>query len=191
MKRVQLAATPSNPGQVKLTGIQFSLSGTVCGCRNFEGKGARLNKTKAHWLQPTYAPDFRLIPLVIPPMPRIEGSLEGVSESILAGEVINASLKLFNTSGATLFRLFVGMSAKGGALTFGTSALVEGATTEVKMTRAEGAATNINVAAGDTVTHVVELGLPDGLAAGSVISIPLCYSASSSEAGKQVCVCDK
>ena len=117
-------------------------------------------------------------------MPRIEGKLEGVSDSILAGEVISASLKLFNTSGATLFRLFVGMSAKGGALTFGTSASVEGAATEVKMSRAEGAATNAGP--GDTVTHVVELGLPKGLAAGSVISIPLCYSASSSEAGKQV-----
>mmetsp|Transcript_33114 Transcript_33114/g.100146 ORF Transcript_33114/g.100146 Transcript_33114/m.100146 type:complete len:1262 (+) Transcript_33114:123-3908(+) len=178
-KVVHLSATPSIQGQVELSGIQFSLSGTVFGCRKFEGKGPRLNRTKEHRLEVMYGPDYRLLPLVIPPMPRIEGSIIGIGESLLVGEVITASLNLVNTSEATLFRLFVGSSCKGGMLTFG----------KVATTDCEGAAevhVKETVAKTDeSEVRMVELELPAGLPAGSTISVPLFYTATPSDAGKQ------
>ena len=151
---IKLSATSSVTGQVTLEGIQFSFAGAIHGSRRFKGQGRRLNATREQQRTVQYGPNYRLTPIVIPPMPLLEGSIAGLGPSLVSGQVVDGALKLVNSSKATLFRLFVGCS-RGDCVLFhehafkGTFKFLE-----------------------DSRVSVLTLDLPDGLAAGSEITIP-------------------
>jgi hypothetical protein len=76
---ISLEMTPRCTGQLKIEGFSFSLGGSVFGIKKFLAKGKRLNKNKKHWKDAVYGPDLRLLPIVIPPMPLLTGSITGLN----------------------------------------------------------------------------------------------------------------
>eukprot|EP00041_Stephanoeca_diplocostata_P027734 m.769825 g.769825 ORF g.769825 m.769825 type:complete len:1315 (+) comp23236_c0_seq2:380-4324(+) len=200
-KRIKLVAVPQVAGNVQITGITYSLSGTVFGCRTFQAQGKRLNKTAAAKRGVLYAPDYRLLPIVIPPMPRLEGKVVGLKDGqLVAGEVVEGSLQLVNTSSAPLFRMFVA-SSRPEMVHFGPSSSVgtagEKISHSIKQSCIRTSTGSVSDAANNAFAHgpprpteqldvdVVTLEIPEGLQPGTSLSIPFSCMATSRETGKQ------
>eukprot|EP00040_Diaphanoeca_grandis_P036268 m.230695 g.230695 ORF g.230695 m.230695 type:complete len:1307 (-) comp33586_c0_seq1:116-4036(-) len=163
---IELCATSNVAGQIQIEGIQCSLQGHVLGCRKFSGRGRRKNDLHAQKIGVVYGQDFRLTPIVIPPMPLLEGQIDGLPAAFVSGCIFNSSLILQNNSKATLFRLFVGCSRTKEHLLFHDEAY-------------KGKGKLIHEG---NITILV-LDLPDGLAAGSALSLPFSCQPTANDSG--------
>uniref|UniRef100_A0A1I8GYY1 ASH domain-containing protein n=1 Tax=Macrostomum lignano TaxID=282301 RepID=A0A1I8GYY1_9PLAT len=113
-KCAELALIPKQVGQLRVTGLAFTLccqapleastyggsgSSSSQGVRGkvpLEVTGPRLNRRREDWQSVVYAPDRRLELQVAPPMPSLQLSFIGFPAYLLAGQVRRLSMKVTN-----------------------------------------------------------------------------------------------
>jgi hypothetical protein len=75
------------------------------GCFLFSLRGKRLNVTRPQRLGRFYDNDYRLAPIVAPPMPHLVGEVEGLSQNVQCGAIVSCALILHNASDCELSTL--------------------------------------------------------------------------------------
>ena len=106
-KTVSLTVVPKLDGKLSILGVTFTLPGNIPAHINFKPKGKRLNGNIKERATVMYAPDYRLQPIVLPPMPLLRAQFSGVKSVMIAGETIQATLRLENVGQTMLTNLIV------------------------------------------------------------------------------------
>ena len=106
-KTVSLTVVPKLDGKLSILGVTFTLPGNIPAHINFRPKGKRLNGNIKERATVMYAPDYRLQPIVLPPMPLLRAQFSGVKPVMIAGETLQATLRLENVGQTMLTNLIV------------------------------------------------------------------------------------
>jgi hypothetical protein len=109
-RHISLKLTPLHEGTIHIIGIHYTLNGVVGGYHKFEKRGRRLNSTKAERMQQLYAPDHSLELLVTPPMPLLDVMVYDFPDTMLSGEISQATLVITNGGDRGLRDLGVAIS---------------------------------------------------------------------------------
>uniref|UniRef100_T1J0M8 Trafficking protein particle complex subunit 8 n=1 Tax=Strigamia maritima TaxID=126957 RepID=T1J0M8_STRMM len=127
--KVHLQLTPMESGKLNILGISYNLSifdlnqsteigenrttnsTTAQGKQYFKIRGPRLNNTKAEKTSQTYGPDFRLDPVVVPPMPSLGVNFHKFPTTMLCGEIQQVNVEFVNNSQLPIAQLHLCFSA--------------------------------------------------------------------------------
>ena len=93
---VRLGVRPLAEGQLAIEGVAWTLNDVAHGSHALELHGKRLNQTRAQRVGRVYAFDQSLSMRVVPPMPLLQAAIEGLPQTLLLGQVANASIVLSN-----------------------------------------------------------------------------------------------
>ena len=107
--RIQFRVIARRPGQLHLRAIEFQLN-NMTGHRRFLERGRRLNQSRADKMGVNYGPDFRLLPMAIPPMPLLAAKFVMTDEPVFVGQVVRGTLELKNVGSSRLIELAVALS---------------------------------------------------------------------------------
>lgn len=96
-RQVALTVTPKGAGTLTVKAAQFTFNRFLPTTQNLERRGRRLHATKAQRVTPTYTADTSLTVHVESSTPRVAAHIIGVPDAVLAGEVVDAELRLRNS----------------------------------------------------------------------------------------------
>ncbi|BEI82101.1 hypothetical protein CcaverHIS002_0212610 [Cutaneotrichosporon cavernicola] len=96
-RQISLTVTPRAAGTLSVKSARFTFHRFLPTTQSLERRGRRLHATKAQRVTPTYAPDTTLTVHVEGSTPRVAAHIIGVPDAVLAGEVVDAELRLRNS----------------------------------------------------------------------------------------------
>jgi hypothetical protein len=96
--KVLIPVRAASQADFKVVGISFLFNGILRCIEPLSRRGKRLNKTREHLLTPTYAPDEHLSIKVAQPVPSLSISHAELPTELLAGEIVDATFVLTNSS---------------------------------------------------------------------------------------------
>jgi hypothetical protein len=96
-RQVALTVTAKAAGTLTVKAARFTFHRFLPTTQSLERRGRRLHVTKAQRITPTYAPDKSLTVHVESSTPRVAAHIIGVPDAVLAGEVVDAELRLRNS----------------------------------------------------------------------------------------------
>lgn len=96
-RQIALTVTPLSAGTLTVKAARFTFHRFLPTLQSLERRGPRLQATKAQRLTPTYAADTSLTVHVENTAPRVIAHIIGVPDTVYAGEVVDAELRLRNS----------------------------------------------------------------------------------------------
>lgn len=135
-KIIYLRVVPKQTGELHITGLGYGLSSqsnagtdvdagiqensagkrpltfsssvvTIPGMQELDIQGPRLNNTKLERCSVIYGPDWRLDPVIVPHMPKLEVFFQDFPTTLLSGEVCLVNVELVNEGQCGLSKLLV------------------------------------------------------------------------------------
>lgn len=112
---VHLRVVPLRPGRLEVGGLAWMLDGVAQGLRRFciPQPKPRQPSTSHKMLDAERPPPGGVVLTVLPLMPRLEATVEGLEPTLLAGELVQASLRLRNAGSMALQGLAMATASPG------------------------------------------------------------------------------
>jgi hypothetical protein len=105
--RIALSFTAEKEGTYTVTEVSYRFNSSLLCRESLRKTGARLHATRAEMLTPTYGDDASLTLTVSPPGPALAVDTSSLPSQLLAGEVVQSSLRFSNTGTRALRSLRV------------------------------------------------------------------------------------